>query len=96
LAHERSESEGQCGNDSDHLPSNLHENLTCKGCGFESYRRRSDAVTQHGPPKKQYEATFYETVGTATTMTIDLDPVNPDEGKYLVASNPGSTSHPQN
>ena len=37
----------------------------------------------------------YETVGTATTMTLDLDPVNPDEGKYLVASNPASTSHPQ-
>lgn len=37
----------------------------------------------------------YETVGTATTMTLDLDPVNPDEGKYLVASNPPSTSHPQ-
>jgi uncharacterized protein DUF2846 len=37
----------------------------------------------------------YETVGTATTMTLDLDPVDPDEGKYLVASNPASTSHPQ-
>ncbi len=37
----------------------------------------------------------YETVGAATTMTLDLDPVNADEGKYLVASNPPSTSHPQ-
>jgi len=37
----------------------------------------------------------YETVGTATTMTLDLDPVNADEGKYLVASNPTSASHPQ-
>jgi len=35
----------------------------------------------------------YQAVGTATTMTLDLDPVNPDEGKYLVASNPVSTSH---
>lgn len=37
----------------------------------------------------------YETVGEATTMTLDLDAVNPDEGKYLVASNPATTSHPQ-
>ena len=37
----------------------------------------------------------YQTVGTATTMTLDLDPVNSDEGQYLVASNPASTSHPQ-
>ena len=37
----------------------------------------------------------YGTVGAATTMTLDLDPVNADEGKYLVASNPPSTSHPQ-
>src|SRR6266567_368841 len=37
----------------------------------------------------------YETVGAATTMTLDLDPVNADEGKYLIASNPPSTSHPQ-
>ena len=37
----------------------------------------------------------YETVGAATTMTLDLDPVDPAEGKYLVASNPASTSHPQ-
>lgn len=37
----------------------------------------------------------YQTVGTATVMSLDLDPINPDEGQYLVASNPVSTSHPQ-
>jgi hypothetical protein len=37
----------------------------------------------------------YQTVGTATTMTLDLDPVNSDEGQYLVASSPASTSRPQ-
>ena len=37
----------------------------------------------------------YQTVGTATTMTLDLDAVNPDEGQYLAASNPASASHPQ-
>jgi len=36
----------------------------------------------------------YQSVGTATTMMLDLQPVNPDEGKYLVASNPESTSRP--
>ncbi len=30
----------------------------------------------------------YQTVRTATTMVLDLEPVNDDEGKYLVASNP--------
>lgn len=37
----------------------------------------------------------YQTVGTATTMLLDLEPINSDEGQYLVASSPVSTSHPQ-
>lgn len=37
----------------------------------------------------------YQSVGTATVMTLDLDPLNPDEGQYLVGSNPVSTSHPK-
>jgi hypothetical protein len=36
-----------------------------------------------------------QTVGTATTMTPDLDPVNPDGDQYLVAAHPASASHPQ-
>ena len=37
----------------------------------------------------------YQSVGTATTMSLDLQPINPDEGQYLVASNPVSTSRQQ-
>jgi len=37
----------------------------------------------------------YQSVGEATVMSLDLDPIDPDEGQYLVASNPASTSHPQ-
>jgi hypothetical protein len=37
----------------------------------------------------------YESDGNATSMTLDLDRVNADEGQYLVASNPASMSHPQ-
>jgi len=37
----------------------------------------------------------YQSVGNATAMSLDLEPINPDEGQYLVASNPVSTSHPQ-
>jgi hypothetical protein len=37
----------------------------------------------------------YESSEGFTTMTLDLDRVNSDEGQYLVASNPASTSHPQ-
>lgn len=37
----------------------------------------------------------YQSWGEATVMSLDLDPINPDEGQYLVASNPASTSHPQ-
>ena len=37
----------------------------------------------------------YQSSGTSTVMSLDLTPVNPDEGQYLVASNPGSDSHPK-
>ena len=37
----------------------------------------------------------YESSGSATTMTLDLDAVNSDEGQYLIASGPASTSRPQ-
>lgn len=37
----------------------------------------------------------YESAGNAVAMTLDLQPLNPDEGQYLVASNPASTSHPR-
>jgi hypothetical protein len=32
----------------------------------------------------------------ASNFTLDLDPVNPDEGKYLVASSDFVVSHPKN
>jgi hypothetical protein len=35
---------------------------------------------------------LYQSVGTATAMSLDLEPVNDDEGKYLVASNPASSA----
>jgi len=37
----------------------------------------------------------YQTVGRATTMVLDLEPLNEDEGKYLVASNPLSVARPK-
>jgi hypothetical protein len=37
----------------------------------------------------------YQSSGTATTMSLDLEPVNDDEGKYLVASNPVSSAQPR-
>jgi hypothetical protein len=37
----------------------------------------------------------YESAGDAVAMTLDLQPLNPDEGQYLVASNPVSNSHPK-
>ena len=37
----------------------------------------------------------YESAGDSVAMTLDLQPLNPDEGQYLVASNPVSNSHPQ-
>jgi hypothetical protein len=37
----------------------------------------------------------YQSAGDAVAMTLDLQPLNPDEGQYLVASNPASTSHPK-
>jgi hypothetical protein len=33
--------------------------------------------------------------GGAASMNLDLEPVNPDEGQYLVASYKPSTSHPK-
>lgn len=38
----------------------------------------------------------YESAGNqVAAMSLDLEPIDPDEGQYLVASNPVSTSHPQ-
>lgn len=38
----------------------------------------------------------YQSSYGSTVMSLDLDPVNADEGRYLVASNPLSTSRPKN
>jgi len=37
--------------------------------------------------------TYSSTGGNAATMNLDLDPVNPDEGQFLVASYKPSASH---
>jgi hypothetical protein len=37
----------------------------------------------------------YQSTQTATTMTLDLDPLNPDEGQRLIASSRASASYPQ-
>ncbi len=38
----------------------------------------------------------YESAGgQVSAMSLDLEPIDPDEGQYLVVSNPASTSHPQ-
>jgi hypothetical protein len=47
------------------------------------------------PGKVYYfrERIGYSGYGNSANMTLDLEPVNPDEGQYLVASYKPSTSH---
>jgi hypothetical protein len=41
------------------------------------------------------ERITYSGYGNAATMVLDLEPVNPDEGQFLVASYKPSASHPK-
>jgi hypothetical protein len=49
------------------------------------------------PGKVYYfrERITYSSEGRAANMALDLEPMNPDEGQYLVASYKPSTSHPK-
>ena len=39
--------------------------------------------------------TYSSVGGNSARMNLDLEPINPDEGQYLVASYKASTSHPK-
>jgi hypothetical protein len=49
------------------------------------------------PGKVYYfrERVSYASAGRSANMTLDLEPINPDEGQYLVASYKPSASHPK-